>query len=68
MFSKVAFTFPPATNGDSNFCTVSPTLLCLFFVNGLFRAAPTARGGSQDRGRIGATAASLHRSHSNARS
>ena len=31
-------------------------------------AAPTAYGGSQARGQIGATAASLHHSHSNARS
>ena len=38
---------------------------------GLFvfsRAAPMARGGSQTRGLIGAVAASLHHSHSNARS
>ena len=33
----------------------------------LFRAVPTAYGGSQARGLIGATAASLHHSHSNAR-
>ena len=33
-----------------------------------FRAAPAAYGSSQARGRIGATAASLHHSHSNARS
>ena len=32
----------------------------------LFRAAPTAYGGSQDRGPIGAVAAGLHHSHSNA--
>ena len=30
-----------------------------------FRAAPVAYGGSQTRGRIGATAAGLHHSHSN---
>ena len=35
--------------------------VCLF---GLFRAAPTAYGGSQARGRIGAEAAGLHHSHS----
>ena len=40
----------------------------LFFVSGLFRAAPVAYGGSQATGRIGAVAASLCRSHSNARS
>ena len=34
----------------------------------LFRAAPAACGGSQARGPIGATAAGLHQSHSNARS
>ena len=34
----------------------------------LFRAALAAYGGSQARGRITATAASLHHSHSNARS
>ena len=34
----------------------------------LFRAAPAEHGDSQARRRIGATAASLHRSHSNARS
>ena len=32
----------------------------------LFRAAPTAYGSSQVRGRIRAAAAVLHRSHSNA--
>ena len=35
---------------------------CLF----VFRATPVAYGGSQSRGRIGATAAGLHHSHSNA--
>ena len=34
----------------------------------LFRATPSAYGGSQARGRIRAAAASLHHSHSNARS
>ena len=37
--------------------------LSLFF---RFRAAPVAHGSSQARGRIGAVAASLHHSHSNA--
>ena len=32
----------------------------------LFRAAPAAYGGSQARGRVGAIAAGLHHSHSNA--
>ena len=40
----------------------------LFFVFCLFRATPTAYGGSQARAPIGATAAGLHHSHSNARS
>ena len=38
-------------------------LLLLFFW--LFRAAPAAYGGSQARGQIEVTAASLHHSHSN---
>ena len=40
----------------------------LFFIFCLFafsRAAPTAYGGSQARGLIGAVAATLHQSHSN---
>ena len=37
------------------------------FVFCFFRAAPTAYGGSQASGQIGATAAGLHHSHSNAR-
>ena len=42
---------------------------CLFcFCFGLFRATPTAYGGSQARGRIRAVAAGLHHSLSNARS
>ena len=39
--------------------------VCLFC---LFGATPMAYGGSQSRGRIGAVAASLHQSHSEARS
>lgn len=41
--------------------------VCLFSVL-LFRAIPTAYGSSQAKGQIGATAASLHHSHSNAKS
>ena len=41
-------------------------MFSLFFC--LFRAAPTAYGGSQARGQIGAVASVLHYSHSNARS
>ena len=39
-----------------------------FFFFGLFKATPAAQGGSQARGRIGAVAAGLHHSHSNAES
>ena len=39
-----------------------------FFLFCLFRAAPTAFGGSQAKGLIRATAASLHHCHSSARS
>ena len=51
-----------------------PSLICLsfffflfiyLFVFCLFRASPTAHGGSQARGLIGAAAAGLHQSHSN---
>ena len=48
---------------------VSSSILIAFFFFFLFafsRAAPTAYGGSQARGLIGAVAASLHQSHSNA--
>ena len=40
-------------------------LFCFVFLL-FFRASPMAYGGSQNRGRIGATAASLRHSHSNA--
>ena len=56
----------------------SPTFYCEHFhiggkIERIFflvfsRAAPMAYGGSQARGLIGAAAASLHHSHSNARS
>ena len=44
------------------------SLLDIFFSFSLFRAAPVTCGSSQARGQIGATAADLHHSHSNARS
>ena len=45
------------------------TLFYLFiYLFSLFRAAPVAYDGSQVRGLIGATAAGLHHSHSNATS
>ena len=40
---------------------------CFFFFFLLFRAAPKACGGSQAMGPVGATAASLHHSHSSTR-
>ena len=40
--------------------------IMIFFFFCLFRAAPMAYAGSQARGLIGATAAGLHHSHSNA--
>ena len=44
-------------------------LLLLLFLSFVFsKATPTAYGGSQARGRIGAIATGLHHSHSNARS
>ena len=53
--------------------TVYQAVRCFFvfvfvFAFLLFRATPPAYGGSQDRGWIGATAASVHPSHSNTRS
>ena len=46
---------------------ISTIFFCFFFFLS-FRAAPAAYGCSQARGWIGATAASLHQSYSNARS
>ena len=43
-------------------------ILFIYFFLFLFGAAPAAYGNSQARGRIGATAAGLHPSYSNARS
>ena len=42
---------------------VAPSFFVVLFC--LFRAAVAVQGASQARGRIGAAAASLHRSHSN---
>ena len=41
-------------------------IIFFFFAFLLFRAAPMAHEGSQARGPVGAIAASLHHSHSNA--
>ena len=49
----------------SSFFFLKKKLINLFCC---FRAAPLAYGGSQARGQIGAAAARLHQSHSNARS
>ena len=46
----------------------TPAPVPFFFFFGLFRAAGVTYGGSQDRGPIGAAAAGLGHSHSNARS
>jgi len=46
-----------------------PFIIFFFFLSFcLFRASPEAYGGSQARGLMGATAAGLRHSHSNARS
>ena len=49
--------------GGFLFSFVLVFVFCLFAFS---RAAPTAYGGSQARGQIGATAAGLHHSHNNA--
>ena len=49
-------------------CILVCESLLSFFLFCLFRAAPVAYGGSQARGRIHTTAASLHHSHSNSES
>ena len=43
-------------------------IIIVIIIIGLFRATPTAYGGSQARGRIGAAVAGLHHSHSNTES
>ena len=45
------------------YCIYDPCLIYLFIV--FSRAVPTAYGGSQARGLIGAIATGLHQSHSN---
>ena len=50
---------------DSRYSTFHLEQFFFFFGN-LFRIAPMAYGGSQARGLIGAAAAGLHHSHSNA--
>ena len=54
---------------ESFSCVISNFFLSFFFLTFFFlMAAPAAYGSSQARGGIGAAAASLHHSHSNARS
>ena len=65
----VLWSFPWAGQPPHLTALISPLLLdtiVLFFYFLLFRAAPVAYGSSQARGRIGATAAGPHHSHSNA--
>ena len=54
--------------GDANYSIYFFLFIYFFGSFVFFRAAPAAYGGSQARGRIGAVAASLRHSHSNARS
>ena len=49
-----------------SFLPFSPSSLPPSLLSFLFRAAPAAYGGFQARGQIGAPAAGLHHSHSNA--
>ena len=63
----------PIVEGEEalSFWSMMACVLFFFFfvfVFFVFRAAPVANGGSQARGQIKATAASLHHSHSNATS
>ena len=51
-----------------NYFLIFIYLFIYLFIYCLFRATPVAHGGSQAMGRIRAAAASLRRSHSNARS
>ena len=55
---------PPAIRGSQS--KLFPSLPASLLLVCLFSAAPAAYGGSQARGLIGAVAASLHQSHSNA--
>ena len=67
--SAKRFLFPKTTTvfaqGDY---FISFIYFLAFFFLAVFRAAPAAYGGSRARGLVGAVAAGLHHSHSNARS
>ena len=73
-WSKVVFLSPgvPDQGSSHSLCLqlslLGEHLFVIKFFFFFFRAIPIAYGGSQDRGLIGATAASLHHSGSNARS
>ena len=62
------FAFPFAWNAFFLFFTFSlcGSFVVVVVVVAISWAAPSAYGGSQARGRIGAAATSLHQSHSNA--
>ena len=59
---------PPSLYSPFSFIDLTTVQYSIFLFLLFFRATPAAYGGSQARGRIGATAASLHHSHSNTRS
>ena len=56
----------PTLPQENNFSVLSFLFLSFFSVFCLFRAASVAYAGSQAKGQIGAVAAGLHHSHSNA--
>ena len=60
---KSIFILPPRKN-----CLLKTVCVCVCVCVCLFRAAPSAYGGSQARCLIRAVAASLHHSHSNVES
>ena len=66
---KIYITIAPLGFQESDYMETSEPLklarLQLVFPFFAFRAKPAAYGSSQARGRIGATAAGLHHSHSN---
>ena len=62
--SKVLVTDPTEEEVSPQY--LQKALFFFFFVFYLFRAAPMAFGGLQARGPIGAVAADIHHSHSNA--
>ena len=59
---------PPFFTPSPSLAHIPQYFFFLPFFFWLFRAAPSTHGSSQARGQIGAIAAGLHHSHSNARS